>query len=50
MSEGGQELERKVEVAAGMIAGSQNALGVSKAMEIAGFTSEEIKRWHSTSV
>ena len=38
MSQDAQELERKVEVAAGMIAGSQNALGVTKAMEIAGFT------------
>lgn len=42
-SEEDLELAKKVEIAAGIIVGSQNSIGVSRAMEIAGFTSDDKK-------
>ena len=41
MSEVNSELQRKVEMAAGIIAGSQHTVGISRAMEIVGFSEEE---------
>ena len=41
MSEDNDPLQKKVEMAAGIVVGSQNTVGIAKAMEIEGFSEEE---------
>ena len=43
MSERDSKLPAMVEIAAGIVAGSKNFVGIRKAMDIAGFTEEETK-------
>ena len=42
-SEGTSNEENRVNLAAGIVAGSQKVVGVAKAMELVGFSVEEIK-------
>lgn len=42
-SEDNSNVQNRVDLAAGIVAGSQKMVGVSKAMELVGFTPEEIK-------
>ena len=51
MAESTQEVAKKVELAAGMIAGSQNTLPIVKAMEFSGFDEGQRRNMrHCTSV
>jgi hypothetical protein len=43
MSKDNTALQKKVEMAAGIVVGSQNTIGVAKAMDLAGFSLEDKK-------